>query len=317
MALKIETQTYEGDGRCDIMPDNEASEFTAAVNQALEKIRTSPLGIELLEEIESADCDLRVLKAGQRQPNKCTLRQQGEGERNQACYKEVLNLKLLGAKIQQLFSEGVLTENHPAMKKFTKFYIPGQNLQHYEKMTGNFSGTVNSYPIAHKGAKPVHTTEAVLRGRVSEDDPADKITEAIGYVQWLRNGLVGYHIMSHLTPGFGTQAIVVCDPQREDPGAGLDPSKRAAWMTRPSWIALVHELIHGWRLVTGQCVFRPDNNIEEYYEGAMTVGLPPYDGCKFTENKFRMFGREAVRMFYGEQTRVLSEAAQKKHAVKD
>jgi hypothetical protein len=317
MALMIVTQTYEGDGRCNVMPGNDASKFTAAVNQALGKIREYPLGIELLEEIESADCDLRVLKAGQGQTNKCTLRQQAEGDRNEACYKEVLSLKLLGAKVQQLFSEGLLDETHPAMKKFTKFYIPGENLQHYEKMTGAFSGTVNSYPIAHKGAKTVHTTEAILRQRVSEDDPQDKITEAIGYVQWLRNGLVGYHIMSHLTQGPGTQAIVVWDPQQEDPGAGLDSSKRAAWMTRPSWIALVHELIHGWRLVSGRCVFRPDNNIEEYYEEAMTVGLPPYDGCKFTENKFRMFGGEAVRMFYGEQTRVLSEVAQKKHAVKD
>ena len=135
----------------------------------------------------------------------------------------------------------------------------------------------------------------------------------MGYVQSLQNGLIGYHIMSHLTPGPGAKALVVWDPERDDAGAGLDSSKRAAWMTRPSWIALVHELIHGWRLVTGQCVFRPDNNIEEYYEEAMTVGLPPYDGCRFTENKFRMASGLPPRTFYGERTRVLSEAAQQKH----
>ena len=110
----------------------------------------------------------------------------------------------------------------------------------------------------------------------------------------LQNGLIGYHIMSHLTPGPGTEALVAWHPERDDAGADLDPSKRAAWMTRPSWIALVHELIHGWRLVTGQCVFRPDQYIEEYYEEAMTVGLPPYDGCRFTENKFRMASGQAA-----------------------
>src|SRR5262249_28102080 len=89
------------------------------------------------------------------------------------------------------------------------------------------------------------------------------------------------------------------------------------WMTRPGWIALVHELIHGWRLVTGQCVFRPEPLIEVYYEEAMTVGLPPYDGCKFTENKFRLFGGEPLRTFYAEKTKVISAAAQKKHGAVD
>jgi hypothetical protein len=40
-------------------------------------------------------------------------------------------------------------------------------------------------------------------------------------------------------------------------------------------------------------------NIEEYYEEAITVGLPPYDGCKFTENRFRNLSGAAPRTFYG------------------
>jgi serine/threonine protein kinase len=112
------------------------------------------------------------------------------------------------------------------------------------------------------------------------------MTITLGYVKLLQNGLIGYHIMSHLTPGPGTEAFVVWDPEGVDAGVGLDSSKRATWMTRPSWIGLVHELIHGWRAVTGRCVFHPQPNIEEYYEEAMTVGLPPYDGCKFGGNEF-------------------------------
>jgi hypothetical protein len=45
----------------------------------------------------------------------------------------------------------------------------------------------------------------------------------------------------------------------------------------------------------------------------MTVGLPPYDGCKFTENRFRQFSGEPLRTFYVEDTKVVSEAAQRKH----
>ncbi len=119
--------------------------------------------------------------------------------------------------------------------------------------------------------------------------------------------------MSHLTPGPGTDAFVVWDPEGEDPGARLPNSQRAAWMTRPAWIALAHELIHGWRLVTGQCVFKPEIRIEEYYEEAMTVGLPPYDGCKFTENKFRKSTGEPFRTFYPQSTKVISQAAEQKH----
>ncbi|BCZ84310.1 hypothetical protein PTKU64_79850 [Paraburkholderia terrae] len=45
----------------------------------------------------------------------------------------------------------------------------------------------------------------------------------------------------------------------------------------------------------------------------MTVGLPPYDGCKFTENRFRQAGGEALRTFYGQKTKIISEDAQRKH----
>jgi hypothetical protein len=59
--------------------------------------------------------------------------------------------------------------------------------------------------------------------------------------------------MDHLTPGLGTGAWVVWDPLLESVCTDLPAEKRAAWMDRPPWIALAHELIHGWRLVTGRC----------------------------------------------------------------
>ena len=309
MALRILAETYHGGGRRQSMADNEAREFKDAAEKALKEILAFPIGIKLRREIDSAAWDLSVLKAGR--ANNASLLRQGENDLDQACYKEVLNANLLYAKIGQLLSEGASGVT-PAVKKFNKFYAKGQNI-YLEKMAGAFTGTVRSYPIAHKGGKAAHTTENIVRDRVKQEDPPREIAEAEGYVRRLQNGLIGYHIMSHLTPGPGGEALVAWHPERNDAGADLDPSKRAAWMTRPSWIALVHELIHGWRLVTGQCVFRPDQYIEEYYEEAMTVGLPPYDGCRFTENKFRLAAGQAPRTFYGQSTRVISEAAQQKH----
>ena len=184
----------------------------------------------------------------------------------------------------------------------------------------------DAYPIAHKSRarRGAHATDTNLRSVVAAANTGatgvdGEIAEAVGYVRWLQNGLIGYHIMSHLTPGPGSDAFVIWDPEGIDAGAdvgapkGAESIQGAAWMNRPSWIGLVHELIHGWRLVTGQCVFRPDALVEEYYEEALTVGLPPYDGCVFTENKFRMSSKQPSRRFYGPNTRVISEAAQKKH----
>ena len=85
-------------------------------------------------------------------------------------------------------------------------------------------------------------------------------------------------------------------------------------MDRPAWIALAHELIHGWRLACGRRVFRNcGNRGEYYYEEAMTVGLPPYDQCRFTENRLRRLKGLPLRTFYGPETRNQSDHAAEKH----
>jgi hypothetical protein len=45
----------------------------------------------------------------------------------------------------------------------------------------------------------------------------------------------------------------------------------------------------------------------------MTVGLPPYDQCRFTENRLRQFKGLPFRTFYGEATRTQSTHAEAKH----
>ena len=106
MPLRILAETYHGNGIRKSMPANEASEFKDAVEKAFKEILAFSVGIDLRNEINSAACDLSVLKPGEGQANKCTLVRQGKVDRDGACYKEVLGPVLLQTKIGQLLSAG-------------------------------------------------------------------------------------------------------------------------------------------------------------------------------------------------------------------
>lgn len=311
MTLRILDQAYMGPGRRETLPAAEAQKFKDAARKAMEKALAVPEGVALGWQISCADADVLVMKAGPKQANTCVMARQGATDLDAACYTEVLSAKALYAKIQALIESGAIKPDNPAVKKFTKFYVAPGNAA-YTQTTGQ-----REHPIAHRSQDPArkaaHTTEQTLVNRINFLDSRREVNEAVGFVRSLQNGLVGYHVMSHLTPGQGTEAWVVWDPDKEDAGADLPPHERAPWMQRPSWIALVHELIHAWRMVTGRCVFRPAPQIEEYYEEAMTVGLPPYDSCRFTENAFRRKAGLPLRTYYGERTKVLTERAARKH----
>lgn len=109
-------------------------------------------------------------------------------------------------------------------------------------------------------------------------------------------GKICFTIRDHLTPGAGAPAIVRWNHEQTlaDGGSG---SITAAWNKRPPWIALAHELIHAWRLVTGKGLFPMAT--ESALEEAMTVGLEPFNGTRYTENAFRIAAGEPVRTFYG------------------
>jgi len=243
--------------------------------------------------------------------NKCAQPDKGAKACDAACYAEVLSYESLWEKINKLTSTGKIARNHPAVKKFMKFYAPenaGGRSSEYTFAEGEGKNKV-VYPIAHKSQDQAHTTDSTLRDQIARGQGTAK---AESNVQFLQYGLVAYYIMDHLTPGLGTGAWAVWDPLLESVSTDLATERRAAWMDRPPWIALAHELIHAWRLVTGQCVFRP-GGIEEYYEEAMTVGLPPYDQCRFTENRLRHSKGLPLRNFYGESTLNQSNRAALKH----
>lgn len=308
MTLRIADETFNAQRQ--VVPNQPADgAFPQAVQQALELIRASSAGAEMLKEIEQAVPELMIVKAGDKVENKCAQKLDTDPACDAACYREVLDSRLLTDRLEAL----KLPREHAAWRKHEKFH--GKASVH--RQPGLKPNT--TLPLAHRLDKPgrVHEADNILRNRtaMAKVDPDDVplVAPAARWVEQLQNGLVAYHVMDQLKPGVGTAAWVVWDPALLDAGAGLDPQKQAPWMKRPTWIALAHELIHGWRLVTGRCVFRPNARGEYYYEEAMTVGLPPYDGCRYTENRLRHEKGLPVRSFYGAETQAQSVAAQKKH----
>ncbi|WP_087648250.1 M91 family zinc metallopeptidase [Caballeronia choica] len=292
MTLRTETELIDGTVR---RPSNEEKvNFRRNVDESLAQIRSTEVGSSLLDDIVRAGHELVILRATPPVGNKCKQTEASLIAGAAACYKELLSFKSLWDKVQELTSAGRITEQHPAVKKFMKFYAPqaqGGNMEAYQ-----YASKQNLLPLAHKKEEQKQLEKDAGRRKVSS----------------LQRCLIAYHIMDHLTPGPGTGAQVLWDPKSVGVCMDLAANRRAAWMDRPPWIALAHELIHGWRLVTGRCVFQP-GGIEDYWEEAMTVGLPPYDRCRFTENRFRHVKALPLRTYYGESTLNRSNHAAVKH----
>ncbi|WP_109483672.1 M91 family zinc metallopeptidase [Paraburkholderia sp. C35] len=292
MTLRIETAYVAGSVR---VPTNaEQAKFARAVDQSLAQIRATDVGSSLLDDIARAGRELVIVKAALVEGNKCRQPDSSTGGCKAACYQEVLETKALWNKIQELLDTRRITDQNPAVKKFLKFFVPqasgGDREAYVQKVRSK------PVPFAHK--------ETGQKGL--------ELQAGSTQVCSLQRGLIGYHVMDYLTPGAGTPAMVLWDPDSVQMCEDLPVQQRAVWMTRPPWIALAHEMIHGWRLVTGRCVFQP-KGIEDYWEEAMTVGLPPYDRCRFTENRLRHVKAFPLRTYYGESTVNRSTRAALKH----
>jgi hypothetical protein len=292
------------------MTSDDATAFQKAFDAAINEIKGVPeLGLPMIDAIGRATPEVLVMKPATGTENACTREVHSSQAADAACYAEVLSDDVLCKKIQSLITAKKIDVSHPAVKKFEKFYVKNEN------RTKIFERSV---PLAHKPKddRP-RGADQILDERIRLADSESNIVAAIGSVRSLQQGLIAYHIMDELTPGPGTSAIVVWDPAGTDVSNLVDEKNRAPWMVRPTWIALAHELIHAWRFVTGRRVFSPVILGEDYYEEAMTVGLPPYDRCKFTENRFRQSKGLPLRAFYGASTQAQSVRAQKKHGSVD
>jgi Effector protein len=106
-----------------------------------------------------------------------------------------------------------------------------------------------------------------------------------------------------LTPGKGVSCYIRWNPDNDFIGnkARLDVNAPGNhWRTRPPWIGLAHELIHAWRYITGRCIFPNRSNAgQPKLNEWLTVGLPPVDHGKYTENGVRYDAWQIARAIDG------------------
>jgi hypothetical protein len=246
---------------------------TDKFNEAVKTIASHGLGARLIHEIEARDKNLVEIW-----PAGASVESTCQVEASLAeacCYQEVLSDAALCSKLKELLdAKGA------------------DGAKTYERALKKFTSLTKAQCIWKKEegwSVPQPAMDALTRGKIA------------------------YYLREHLTPGPGAPKVTVLwNIMTEDLGL-----KDAVWSKRPAWLSLAHELIHAWRWTTGQAVFDPREKegkaYNGYHEEAMTVGLPPYDGGEFTENRFRNLGALAPRGWYGPTTQGKSEAAIKKH----
>lgn len=216
------------------------------------------VGAAMTREIDSSPHAIEVIRGKE---NACIL----NGDVASACYQELFNEELLVLTLARAL-------NGPAF--------------HYASPAGIWLRELVGREAAHFRFIEVKSK--------AKDHNEVIVTHLATTLQ--ARGKICYAIRDQLTRGGGAPAIVRWNHEQAlaDGGAGVIT---AAWNRRPPWIALAHELIHAWRLVTGTCIFPMAT--ESAYEEAMTVGLFPYNGTPYTENAFRVAAGEPVRTFYG------------------
>lgn len=303
MVMTIGNRRFSGNGDFSTLMEPETTEFSNQVTAALQLIEGIPLGAELLREMRGAKNTVDIVKTSPEQGNKCVFANNDAKSYDAACYKEIF---LKTQELEQRIKDGSIAKN-----KYEKFF--GADSIHNDRYKSDLTKNTYQVPVAHKTRRDLHATDTNFRDAFKLfDGSADSINDvnsAGGKINLLQKGIICYHMMESLTQGPGADAVVAWDPQlAELPNDGHETYD---WMRRPTWLALGHELIHAWRIATGQCVFHPSVP-EDYYEEAMTVGLPPYNGCKFTENRFREVKGEAHRGFYGISTKARSDYARQK-----
>ncbi|QDT14421.1 M91 family zinc metallopeptidase [Alienimonas californiensis] len=104
------------------------------------------------------------------------------------------------------------------------------------------------------------------------------------------------YLYDFLTPGTGQSCFVNFNHLRDNLSEAHKKylPQGLTWMNRPPAVALGHELIHAWRVMSGRVLFKYG-----WEEEAMTVGLPPFVNMPLTENQIRVdWGNLAIRPHY-------------------
>lgn len=137
-----------------------------------------------------------------------------------------------------------------------------------------------SIPTSERGDGPAvmaRVANATMQAQATLDEIVSgrRPTLPEGWAQDLQR------ILRHfLQPGRGTAVTIGFDPTQTYP-CDADPARQ----NRPPLIGLAHEMVHGWRGITGRMLEIQNENFD--IEEVITTGFPPYNSERFSENLFR------------------------------
>ena len=274
------------------MKDPEHEEFMEICQASIRLIEANG-GEGMLNSIRSSKNIVSVIQGFS--DNDCIIDGTGEHDQNNSCYREILDHRSLISLLEEL-------ESKESTRSDTKVQHARRKYDSGNKHKTPSKDTYRPPQVVNKPVKPGIT--------LKHFDMSPSETQAINLATRLECGRIGYWLMEHMHAGPGSNAKVKWLPKKETVDSKID----ADWNTRPPWIALAHELIHAWRIVTGRVVFHPSQDLHYYYEEAMTVGFAPYDRCEFTENKFRLRAEQPRRSYYGPSTKLKTESAAARHS---
>ena len=135
---------------------------------------------------------------------------------------------------------------------------------------------------------------SALLDSLQNSDSLIAITETSGgnKCTYPEGGEEGRFVQPDGTPGAGVLGIEVrFNPDLTQIGDGTE-----AWMTRPPWVGLAHELVHADDAARGIMVDGLINGVKA--RELQAVGLPPFEGRPFNENRMRDESGEDLRPRY-------------------
>jgi Effector protein len=238
------------------LPADKGAEFEAAARRALDAIKSTPMGAQMLTDIAGSGHVVTIYRAWDIQ----TGNYQG-GEDTIDSMVVPFDTEHADGSLELSVVLDRACQDMSGRSKLKKMLGIGKAKPRYLNRDA-LGRLVNLSP---------RDLQAMESGRKAIDSAIEARLRAMLY--------------DFLTPGPGSDCHVCFNHERLNLSQGHElhlPSYKN-WKNRPVPVALAHELIHAWRVVVGRVLYRYG-----WEEEAMTVGLPPFSTMPYTENRFRI-----------------------------
>jgi hypothetical protein len=236
------------------LPHDAAAEFIRAARAALDEIKATPMGAELLKQIDGSGHVVSLLCVSDEDEGNCEISGSSVDEK-------VCPLDALASPGRRVLSD--------VLDRST--YGPNPSARSKaDRLRG---------PYFMDRAGVARMVGLRLDQLTRMETPNTPIPDSV-------QNRLKVRLYDFLTPGPGCDCQIILNPVRTSLSVGHKrylPAPSEDWRRRPVAVGLAHELVHAWRAMKGMVLF-PYGQEEEQ----MTVGLPPFSFMKFTENTFRV-----------------------------